>query len=52
MYRTDECPVEVENLMDQCLEQNPELRPTAREVVDVLLRLQPQDGRPFDQLDG
>lgn len=35
----EECPEEIALLMEQCLEQDPDSRPTARAIVERLLQL-------------
>ena len=37
----EECPEAVQQLMDECLHQEPDMRPTARQILDLLLAMHP-----------
>lgn len=41
-FRTDQAPAVIAKLVDDCLNDEPELRPTARQVLDLLLANKPK----------
>ena len=43
-FRSDEGPAAIAQLVDRCLDDNPGSRPTAKEVLDVLLANKPTFG--------
>lgn len=40
----EECPAEVAALIDSCMDQNPEVRPTAKEIIERIQALPPNAG--------